>query len=120
VTTVAILPVTDLRGDVHYHAVAGARQSEGRTAGEALDALTTQLPEEDSGTLVVVQHGRPDRYFNSAQQQRMAELMERWRSARDSGTALPAADQTELSLLIEAELAATTQRAAALADASGR
>lgn len=119
-TTVAILPISGPQGDIYYQAVAGARQSEGRTAGEALDALTLQLPSDDAGTLVVVQHGRPDRFFNAAQQQRLAELMERWRRARDVGVPLEAADQTELNLLIEAELLATTQRAAALADASGR
>lgn len=56
-TTVAIFPIPHHQGEVSYQAVAGAQQSEGRTAGEALDALTAQLPEGSAGTLVVVQHG---------------------------------------------------------------
>ena len=119
-TTVAILPIPHQQGEVSYQAVAGTRQSEGRTAGEALDALTAQLPEDSAGTLVVVQHGRPDRFFDASQQKRMAELMERWRSARDSGEALTAQEQAELDGLIEAELVAAGLRATALADASGR
>jgi hypothetical protein len=119
-TSVSILPVPGREGEVSYQAVAGTRHSEGRTAGEALDALTAQLPEEAAGTLVVVQSRRPDSYFTSDQQERLAALMERWRGARDRGGVLPAEEQAELDALVEAELTAAAQRAAALADASGR
>jgi hypothetical protein len=34
---VAILPVPTERGDISYRAVAGDKQSQGKTAGEALD-----------------------------------------------------------------------------------
>lgn len=47
----------------------------------------------------------------------MQELMRRWRVARNSGKALPSAEQAELSDLIDAEVKAAGQRAAvALAD----
>jgi hypothetical protein len=49
-TRVAILPVPTATGDVAYRAVAGNRHSQGQTAGEALDALTSQRPEGDEGT----------------------------------------------------------------------
>jgi hypothetical protein len=39
---------------------------------------------------------------------------------RDQGDTLPADEQTELEALIAAELQASAERAAALADASGR
>lgn len=117
---VAILPIPTKHGGIFYHAIAGDKQSQGKTAGEALDALTAQLPEDESGTLVIVQNLRPDQYFNSAQQKRLAELMDRWREARDTGQELSATDQIELSALVEAELKATAARTAALADELGR
>jgi hypothetical protein len=113
-TKVAILPVSTATGDIIYHATAGDKQSHGRTAGEALDALAAQLPKEEIGTLVIVQNLRPDCFFNSDQQQRLAELMEQWRAARDAGTSLPTAEQAELDALIEEEVRASTKRTAAL------
>lgn len=119
-TRVAILPVPSEKGDLFYRAVAGEKQSNGKTAGEALDALTAQLSEDEAGTLVIVQSRRPDRFFSAAQQQRLAELMARWRAARDRGETLPADEQSELEALVEAELHAAAHRAAGLADELGR
>src|SRR6266481_1518345 len=113
-TTVAILPENSQIGGTAYRAVAGPIQSVGKTAGEALDGLTAQLRDEDVGTLVVVQHLRPDRFFTAEQQQRLQFLMDRWRVARDAGQTLPAAEQAELDALVQTELEATAQRAAAL------
>lgn len=115
-TKVAILPIPTEKGEVSYRAVAGDKQSHGRTAGEALDALTTQLSEDEASTLVIVQSLRPDRFFNAAQQQRLGELMERWHRGRDKGQTLPADEQAELEALVEAELRAAAARAATLAD----
>ncbi len=115
-TRITILPVPTGKGGSSYRAVAGDKHSEGDTAGAALDALTAQLSEDEAGTLVIVQSLRPDRFFNAAQQQRLAELMDRWRTARDQGGALPADEQAELQRLIEAEVRASADRAAALAD----
>src|ERR1051326_6744659 len=95
-TCVAILPVPDSQGKVAYQAVSGEKRSEGRTAGEALDALAAQLPEGAVGTLLVVQYGRPDEFFTAAHQARLAELMDRWRSARERGGALARDEQAEL------------------------
>ena len=102
-----------MKGDIMYRAVAGTRQAVARTAGGALDALTAQLPPEESGTLVVVHNHRPDQFFTAQQQQRLGELMQRWRSARDEGQSLPAAEQAELTALVEAEVRASGERAAA-------
>lgn len=115
-TKVAILPIPTDKGDVSYHAVAGDKQSQGKTAGEALDALTAQLSEEETSTLVIVQSLRPDRFFNIEQQQRLAELMSRWRTARDKGETLLPDEQAELEALVEAELRASADRTAVLAD----
>ena len=55
-TTITIVPEA-----AAFRAVAGPHRSTGRTPGEALDALTAQLPPQDAGTLVaVVQLCRPD------------------------------------------------------------
>lgn len=113
-TKVAILPVATATGHIVYHATAGDKQSHGKTAGEALDALTTQLQEEDAGTLVIVQNFRPDCFFDADQQRRLAELMARWRAARDTGISLPTTEQAELDALIEVEVRASTKRTVAL------
>src|SRR5438309_9749773 len=114
-TTVSILPENLGANGTTYRAVAGTLQAVGKTAGEALDALTAQLSEGEAGTLVVVQHQRPDHFFTAQQQQRLGELMGRWRTARANQIALPPEEQAELEALITAELQAASQRAAALA-----
>lgn len=53
-TTVAILPKRDPSGEKSYRAIAGDKHSVGKTAGQALDALTTQLGETEFGVLLVI------------------------------------------------------------------
>lgn len=55
-----------------------------------------------------------DEFFSEAEIARLAELMARWRTARDAGEALPAEEQSELDALIAAELVAATARSAAI------
>jgi hypothetical protein len=114
-TRVAILPIPTETG-VAYCAVAGDKRSQGATAGAALDALTAQLPPDGTDTLVIIQSHRPDQFFDKTQQERLAELMARWRSAQETGTAWSEAEQAELKALVEAELRASAARAAAIAD----
>ena len=85
-----------------------------RTAGAALDALTAQLPSDQTGTLVIVQSHAADEFFSAGQKHRLGELMGRWRTARDAGAGLPPAEQTELDALVEAELRASGQRTSAV------
>lgn len=113
-TQVSILPIQTHEGHITYHAIAGNKQSFGQTAGQALDAITAQLEDEEAGTLVIVQNHRPDRFFTASQIKRLSELMQRWRDARNQNQELPAAEQAELEALVDAELQATAQRAAAL------
>jgi len=119
-TKVAILPILTEQGALSYRAIAGEKHAQGKTAGEALDALTAQLSADEASTLVIVQSLRPDRFFTAAQQERLAALMDRWRTACDQGAILPADEHIELEALIAAELQASAARAAALADALGR
>ena len=113
-TKIAILPEPTTGNGTVYRAIAGARQSTGKTPGEALDALTAQLPAEESATLVIVQSLRPDSFFTAEQQCRLAELMARWRTAREAGRTLPVEEAAELDALIDAELRATGERGRAL------
>ena len=113
-TTIAIIPQPADAAQNGYRAIAGNVQSEGGTVGEALDALTSKLGESEGTTLVIVQRGRPDPYFSLAQQQRLEELMARWRLARDGNASFSHDEQTELDRLVEAELRAAKERAAAM------
>jgi hypothetical protein len=119
-TIMSILPIEADRDGPSFRAVAGERQSTGRTMGEALDALAAQLSDQETATFLVVRERRADRFFDEADQARLAELMDRWRSARDSGTDFSTWDQAELDRLVEAEVRATEARAASLASALGR
>lgn len=116
-TTVSI--VRDPRPDngTAYYAAAGEFQAVGASPGAALDALTAQLGDVRSGTMVVVQQFRPDAYFSARQQHRLEELMLRWRDARDQCRSLSEDEQAELDDLVDAELSAAARRAEALANA---
>lgn len=74
-TTVAILPISDTNGRKLYRAVAGDKQSIGKTPGEALDALTAQLECDEFSTLLIIQSFRPDWFFSAKQQQFLSELI---------------------------------------------
>jgi hypothetical protein len=113
-TTVAILPISDANGEKSYHAIAGNKHSVGKTAGQALDALTAQLDEIEFTALLIIQSFRSDSFFSAEQQERLSELMSLWRLARDQGQKLPPEQQAELDSLVEAELKAATARTTAL------
>jgi hypothetical protein len=74
-----------------------------------LDALTSQLTDDEGGTLVIVQNRKGDRFFSAAQQERLAELMSR----RETGIT-SAEEEKELEGLVEAELDGARGRAEAL------
>ena len=112
-TKVTILSLSTKDGDISYYALAGDKESTGKTAGEALDSLTSQLSTDEIGTMIIVQNHQPDQYFGLEQQERLAHLMEEWRKARDQGKVLPNDIQLELKALIDAELEASAERATA-------
>ena len=103
-----------------FRAAAGRNQAQGRTPGEALDALAVQLPDNEVNTLVIVRSMSPDRFFNAEQRQRLEQLVGMSREAQAANTSLDADAQTELEQLIDAEVQATTARAAALLEQLGR
>lgn len=95
-----------------YRAIAGSRQSTGRTAGEALDALNAQLSPTECGSLLIVQQMQSDPYFSEAQYVRMKDLLDHRESLSD-------AERAELEDLVKEELIASARRTEALADALG-
>ena len=97
-----------------WRAATNGIEAIGKTAGEALDSLTTQLGKEQDGMFIVYEQWQPDKFFTAAQQQRLSELMARWRAARDVGKGLPADEQAELEALVNAQLEGSAKRAAAL------
>ncbi len=113
--TIVILPESPWSESTNYLAIAGRVQSVGKTAGQALDAVTAQLDEGERGTLVVVQNLHPDAFFTAEQRQRLEDLMTRWRAARDAQLPFPNEEQKELEALVQAEVKAAAARAAALA-----
>lgn len=107
-TTITIVPE---KAD-SYRARTGDKESVGRTAGEALDALTAQLTDAESGTLVIVQNHKADRFFDATQQARLLEL-----TARRRTQGLSATEARELETLIELELDGARRRAETMLNA---
>jgi hypothetical protein len=114
VQTISIGTIASPTGDRLYRAASGDRQSTGKTAGAALDALTAQMETQEIEGFLLLQTHQPDRFFTAQQQQRLTELMSLWRNARDVGDSFPSDLQSELDALIEAELDATAARSQAI------
>ena len=112
---ITILPTHQPEGS--YEAAQGTLSAKGRTAGEALDALTALLEPETAAHVVIVQSQRPDRFFGAAERARLETLMQRFHDAQASGEPLSEAERVKLKQLIDAELDASGERAKALTDA---
>lgn len=110
--TIAILAEGGGGHPTTFHAITAGRKADGRTPGEALDALTSQLGAEESGAAVILQPFLPDRHFSAEQSERLSTLMARWRAARETGRALPPSEQSELERLVDEELEGSAERAA--------
>ena len=108
---ITIIPETTAANETLWRAATDGKEAVGKTAGEALDGLTTQLNKDRNGLFVLYEQWQPDEFFNAAQQQRLSELMTRWRAARDVGRTLATEEQKELEKLVEAELEASAKRA---------
>jgi hypothetical protein len=109
--TISIATIANTNGDRVYQATIGDQQSTGKTAGQALDALTIQMGSPEINGFFLLQSCQPDKFFTAEQQQRLTALMSLWKTAKDQGQMLPPGQQPELDNLIEAELYATTERA---------
>lgn len=111
---ITVIPDDPRTTSAPYRAVAGDKSAVGATAGEAIDGLQAELGGVKGTTLVIIQDMSPDALFTAEQRDRLAELMMKWRAARDAGTHLAPEEQSELDALVEAEVRATAERAAQL------
>jgi predicted Zn-dependent protease with MMP-like domain len=102
-TSIAIRSDQPETSERRFRAIAGDRQSVGRTMGEALDALTAEWGDSMQETVVLIQRFQPDQYFTQAQYERMQALL----ACRP---ALTPEERTELEALIDAEVDATVTR----------
>jgi hypothetical protein len=100
---IAIRPEEKETGEHRFRAIAGNRQSIGRTMGEALGALTAEWGDSIPETVVLIQRFQPDSHFTQAQYDRMQALLAR-------RTALTPKERTELEALLDAEVGATVAR----------
>lgn len=98
--------ITVLSEEKIFRAVAGKKESVGRTVGEAIDKLSAQLGEDETGTLLVVQKRRADNFFGASERARLVEL-----AAKKETQALSADEKDELEKLVEAELNGARLRA---------
>jgi hypothetical protein len=105
---------------MRYRAVAGRNQAQGRTAGEALDALASQLTQDETDTFVIVRSMSADRFFSAEQRRRLEQLIDQKRQALARSSSLSDEEQEELQQLVDAEIQATTARAASLIHETGR
>ena len=106
-SAIAIRAEHSAAGLPQFRAVAGQRQSVGRTMGEALDALTAAWGTTFRRRQSSSNGSQPDVYFTAAQCTRMQELLAR-------RATLTAAERAELETLIDAELEATIVRTESL------
>lgn len=102
-TAIAIRSDQKETGERRFRAIAGDRQSLGKTMGEALDALTAEWGDSVQETIVLIQRFQPDQYFTQAQYDRMQALLARCPT-------LTPEERTELEALIDAEVDATVAR----------
>jgi len=102
-TAIAIRTDQKETGERRFRAIAGNRQSLGKTMGEALDALTAEWGDDVQETVVLIQRFQPDQYFTQAQYDRMQALLAH-------RSTLTPEERTELEALIDSEVDATITR----------
>jgi hypothetical protein len=62
--TISIIPENAASGEIIWRAIAKEKEAVGKTAGEALDAITSLLDnEENSAFIVVPKVMKPDKFF---------------------------------------------------------
>jgi hypothetical protein len=112
--TISIKTVTTTDGERLYQAILGTQSSTGKTAGEALDDLTTKMENQEINGFLFLQVNEPDQFFTAPQQERLAELKSLWQVARDQGNTLSIEQQTELDDLMVLEMDAVIDRSKAM------
>lgn len=111
--TVVVLP--NNQNGKNFRAVSGEKESFGKTIGEAVDSLASQLENANDETLYIVQRFSPDEFFTATQQNRLSELMHKLHDAQEGKQEFSIEEKAELEKLIEAELEGSGRRAERMA-----
>ena len=115
---IAVVSESQEAGGSRVRVFTGTQEATGATLGAALDALHLAEETWDGEPYLLLRRFRADRFFPSAQRERLAALMAQWRESRDAGHVFPAALQSELESLVEAEQEGMVARSQALIDAT--
>lgn len=120
-STIEIIQEQASAGGTIYRARCRNWQAIGTSPGAALDAIERVVAashEDGNGTVVIVQHFRPDAFFTGRQQARLQELMERFHAAHATGKELAQEERQELEALVDAEWQAAIHRGAEILKAT--
>jgi hypothetical protein len=120
-STIEIIQEQASAGGAIYRARCRDWQAAGTSPGAALDAIERVVAashEDGNGTVVIVQHFRPDAFFTGRQQARLRELMEHYHAAHATGNELAQEERQELETLVDAELQAAINRGAEILKAT--
>ena len=79
-TTISIIPENTSVGEILWRAIAGDKESVGKSAGEALDALISQFSEDEGSAMIVIRRWQPDR----SSQELIDEVNETWEEFKDA------------------------------------
>ena len=92
-SVITILPPRHPEGS--YEVARGTLRAEGRTAGEALDALTAPLTSEPATHVIIVQAQRPNPFFGAAEQAHLEVLMQHFHEAQAGRDSLSDAERAD-------------------------
>ncbi len=92
----------------HAKAARGGQQAVGRTRGEVIDAIVSQLSLDEQEDSFFFAEMKPDQFFTTQQIDRLYELREKL--ANDT---LTESENAELMALVESELLGSARRTAA-------
>lgn len=92
----------------HAKATRNGQQAVGRTRGEAIDAIVSQLNLDEQEESFFFAEMKPDQFFTAQQIDRLYELRE-----KQENDTLTEAEGMEFKALVEAELLGSAQRIAA-------
>ena len=112
--TVVVTP--DYQNGKYFRAVYNGKESLGKTIGEAVDSLTSQIENGSDETLYIVQRFSPDEFFTANQQKRLSELMNKLHAAQEGAQEFLPEEKAELEKLIEVELEGSARRTEKLAE----
>ena len=115
--TISVIPTgTTEPGQDAFLAISGDTVVGGANIGAAIGAAFNALAAQGdvSAARVIIQKMNGDRFFGAEKLSRFRDLSDKQRALRERGEQLSAEDDAELEGLIDADLAASAERARAI------